>query len=119
MDIVDSPYVGTFTVSEVDGATITSGATIFKFPLINEPEGSANTSRASYTTSSVKAVGSIGDIRLINSGGFYSKLPVVTGILSSRKIERVQINEPGTEYSVGTYKSVPISGDGEGGLVLL
>jgi|SaaInlV_120m_DNA_3_1039746.scaffolds.fasta_scaffold00199_3 hypothetical protein len=117
LDIVDSPYVGTFTVSEVDGATITSGATIFKFPLINEPEGSANTSRASYTTSSVKAVGSIGDIRLINSGGFYSKLPVVTGILSSRKIERVQINEPGTEYSVGTYNSVPISGDGEGGLV--
>ena len=118
-DIVDSPYVGTFTVSEIAGATITTGATILKFPLINEPEGNANISRSSYSTSSKKAVGSIGDIRLINSGGFYAKLPVVTGIQSSRKIERVQINEPGTEYAVGTYNSVPISGDGEGGLVTI
>ena len=117
LDIVDSPYVGTFTVSEVDGATITTGATIIKFPLINEPEGNANVNRATYTTSSKKAVGSIGDIRLINTGGFYAKLPVVTGIESSRKIERVQINEPGTEYAVGTYNSISIGGDGEGGLV--
>ena len=117
LDIVDSPYVGTFTVSEVAGATITTGANIIKFPLINEPEGNANITRASYSTSSKKAVGTIGDIKLINSGGFYAKLPVVTGIQSSRKIERVQINEPGTEYAVGTYNSVPIGGDGEGGLV--
>ena len=118
-DIVESPYVGTFRVSEIDGATITSGATILKFPLINEPEGNANISRSSYSTSSKKAVGTIGDIRLINSGGFYAKLPVVTGIQSSRKIERVQINEPGTEYAIGTYNSVPIGGDGEGGLVTI
>ena len=119
LDIVDSPYVGTFTVSEVAGATITTGANIIKFPLINEPEGNANVNRATYSTSSKKAVGTISDIRLINSGGFYAKLPVVTGIQSSRKIERVQINEPGTEYAVGTYNSVPIGGDGEGGLVTI
>ena len=85
--------------------------------MANEPEGNANITRTSYTTSSEKAVGAIGDIRLINSGGFYSKLPVVTGIQSSRKIERVEINEPGTEYAVGVYNSVPIAGDGEGGFV--
>ena len=36
---------------------------------------------------------------------------------STRNIERVQIVEPGTEYAVGRYDSVPINGDGEGGLV--
>ncbi|AOV60911.1 virion structural protein [Synechococcus phage S-CAM22] len=117
LDIVDSPYLGTFTISEVAGATITTGANTMKFKLANEPEGIANITTTSYSTSSEKAVGAIGDIRLINSGGFYSKLPVISGIQSSRKIERVQIEEPGTEYAVGVYNSVPISGDGEGGFV--
>ena len=119
LDIVDSPYMGTFSITSVAGATITQGATVFKFELANEPEGNANITRTSYTTSSEKAVGAIGDIRLINSGGFYSKLPVVTGIQSSRKIERVEINDPGTEYAVGVYNSVPIAGDGEGGFVTI
>ena len=117
LDIVDSPYLGTFTITGVDGATITQGPNVFKFLLANEPEANANITKTSYTTSSKKAVGAIGDIRLVNSGGFYSKLPVITNIQSSRKIERVQINEPGTEYAVGTYNSVPIKGDGEGGFV--
>ena len=77
----------------------------------------ATISQASYTTSSTKAVGSIGDIRIVNPGGFYTKLPIVSGITSSRQIERVQINAPGTEYAVGTYNGVPITGDGEGGFV--
>ena len=119
LDVVDSPYLGTFTVTEIAGATITTGATSFKFLLANEPEGNANITTTTYTTSSKKAVGSIGDIRLINSGGFYSKLPIVTGIQSSRKIERIQITEPGTEYAIGVYNSVPISGDGEGGFVTI
>ena len=59
-----------------------------KFKLINEPEGVAVTSRASYSTSSKKAVGSISDIRIVNSGGFYSKIPIITGIQSTRQIER-------------------------------
>ena len=88
-----------------------------KFPLINEPEGVATTSRAKYSTSSKKAVSSIADIRIVNSGGFYSKIPIITGIQSTRQIERVQIEEPGTEYAVGVYRSIPIAGDGEGGLV--
>ena len=117
LDIVDSPYKGTFKITSIAGATITQGANIFKVELQNEPEGNANITNTSYTTSSEKAVGAIGDIRLINSGGFYSKLPVVTGIQSSRKIERIKINEPGTEYAVGVYNSVPIAGDGEGGFV--
>ena len=117
LDIVDSPYLGTFTITEIAGATITTGAVTFKFLLQNEPEGNANITQTTYTTSSKKSVGSIGDIRLINSGGFYAKLPIITGIQSSRKIERISINEPGTEYAVGTYNGVPINGDGEGGFV--
>ena len=117
LDIVDSPYVGTFTITTTTGGTITTGDNIFKFLLANEPEGIATVSRASYSTSSLKAVGPISDIRIVNAGGFYSRLPIVTGIQSSRKIERVDISEPGTEYAVGVYNGVPIGGDGEGGLV--
>ena len=117
LDIVDSPYVGTFTITDTSGGTITTGDNVFKFLLANEPEGVATVSQTTYSTSSTKAVGPINDIRIVNAGGFYSRLPVVTGIQSSRKIERVAINEPGTEYAVGTYNSVPIGGDGEGGLV--
>ena len=35
----------------------------------------------------------------------------------AEKIERVEINEPGTQYNVGTYNGIAIAGDGEGGLV--
>ena len=117
LDIVDSPYVGTFTVSDIGGQTITSGSNVMKFPLINEPEDDAVSTQTTYSTSATAAVGSIDSIRIVNKGGFYAKLPVVTSIQSTRKIERVQINEPGTEYAVGTYNSVPIAGDGEGGFV--
>ena len=117
LDVTFSPYRGTFTISSISGATITRGADTFKFPLLNEPEGNAVVSNASYSTSSVKAVGSISDIRIVNPGGFYQKLPIVTGIQSTRNIERVQINDPGTEYAVGVYNGVPIQGDGEGGFV--
>ena len=119
LDVVKSPYIGNFEISGVAGATITRGADTIKFPLLNEPEGDAEITRASYSTDSVKAVGSISDIRIVNSGGFYTRLPIVTGIESSRQIERVQINAPGTEYVVGTYDNVKIKGDGEGGLVTI
>ena len=115
MDVVTTPYNGNFVINRLAGATITTGATTFKFPLTSEPEGSAQASRTTYTTFSEKAVGSIGDIRLVNGGGFYKKLPVVSSIESNRKIERVAITEPGTEYAVGEYTGVPITGDGEGG----
>ena len=117
LDIVPSPYIGVFTVESTSGGTITRGDDTFRFVLDTEPEGDAERLNTTYTTSSEKAVGSIGDIRIVNNGGFYTKLPKITGINSSRKIERVQINEPGTEYAVGTYNSVPILGDGEGGFV--
>ncbi|AGN33923.1 structural protein [Synechococcus phage S-CAM8] len=117
LDVVGSPYQGTFEITSLAGATITRGADIVKFPLIDEPEGDAGISQTSYSTSSRRAVGSISDIRITNAGGFYTRLPIVTSITSTRQIERVQIVEPGTEYAVGTYNSVPISGDGEGGFV--
>ena len=117
LDVVASPYRGTFEISSIAGATITRGADTIKFPLLDEPEGNADVSKASYATSSKKAVGSIANIRIVNSGGFYTKLPIIDTIRSTRQIERVEINEPGTEYAVGTYTGVPISGDGEGGLV--
>ena len=117
LDVVDSPYGGQFNITSVSGGSITEGADIFKFKLNNEPEGDADIINASYSTSSVKAVGAIADIRIVNSGGFYTRLPIVDRIESTRQIERVQINDPGTEYAVGTYNSVPIGGDGEGGLV--
>ena len=117
LDVVESPYKGEFTISSTSGGTITSGDDTMRFPLLNEPEGPATVSTASYSTNSEKAVGAIADIRIVNKGGFYTRLPLVSGIQSNRKIERVQINEPGTEYAVGRYDSVPINGDGEGGFV--
>ena len=117
LDVIPTPYAGEFEVKFLAGATITTGANIFKFPLRNEPESVATSSRVSYTTSSESAVGPIGAIRLINGGGFYKKLPIISNIVSNRKIERVAINEPGTEYAVGEYTGVSISGDGEGGKV--
>lgn len=119
LDVVSSPYKGTFQVSGVAGATITRGADQIKFPLLNEPEGNADVSRASYSTSSRKAVGSIDSIRIVNSGGFYTRLPIVDSIQSTRQIERVTITEPGTEYAVGQYTGVSIAGDGEGGFVTI
>ena len=117
LDVVASPYEGRFTVSSVSGATITRGADTVRFPLTNEPEGNADVQNASYSTSSESAVGALADVRIVNKGGFYTRLPVISGIESNRKIERIQINEPGTEYAPGQYNNVPISGDGEGGLV--
>ena len=117
LDVVDSPYKGVFEISSVAGATITRGADIIKYPLLNEPEGAADINQATYATSSLRAVGSINAVRIVNPGGFYTRLPIVTSIQSTRQIERVQINNPGTEYAVGTYSSVPIGGDGEGGFV--
>ena len=117
IDVLPSPYIGTFTVKELGGGTITSGATQMIFPLKLDPEKPAIASLSSYTTSSRKAVGSIAAIRLINGGGFYKKLPIITGFDSIRKIERVEIINPGTEYQPGQYFGIPISGDGAGGRV--
>lgn len=117
IDVQPSPYIGTFVITDLAGGTITSGPNRFKFELLFEPEKTATASASSYSTSSSKAVGPISKIRLINGGGFYKKLPIITDIASSRKIERVDIIEPGTEYEAGEYFGVPILGDGTGGKV--
>ena len=69
LDVVDSPYKGIFDITSIEGATITTGADIFKFLLVNEPEGVGETTTASYATSSKKAVGAINNVRIVNSGG--------------------------------------------------
>ena len=119
LDVVDSPYKGIFQITSTSGATITRGDDAMRFKLLNEPEGPAEISPASYSTSSKKAVGAINALRIVNSGGFYTRLPIISSIESTRKIERVDIKTPGTEYAVGVYNGVPIAGDGEGGLIAI
>ena len=118
IDVIQTPYKGTFTVNNIISDTE------FSFPLLNEPEksnaplGTTETglTRASYSTTSTKAIGPISAIKLVNPGGFYQKLPIVTDIASNREIEKIRITSGGTEYVNGIYYNVPIAGDGEGGL---
>jgi hypothetical protein len=117
IDVVRSPYIGRFEISSLEGATVTTGANKFKFKLDIDPEKNAQSFTSSYSTESTKVAGSISSIRLISGGGFYKKLPIITDIQSSRKIERVEIRTPGTEYEPGEYFGVPILGDGNGGKV--
>ena len=119
IDVIKTPFDGTFRISEV------LSDTEFRFPLLHEPEfTNANIGlddqdqpNSKYSTTSVKAIGPINNIKLISPGGFYQKLPVVSDIASDRKIEKVRIGNGGTEYAVGVYTQIPILGDGEGGLV--
>ena len=118
-DSIKTPFDGTFRISEV------LSDTEFRFPLLYEPEfTNANIGlddqdqpNSKYSTTSVKAIGPINNIKLISPGGFYQRLPVVSDIASDRKIEKVRIGNGGTEYAVGVYTQIPILGDGEGGLV--
>ena len=119
IDVIKTPFDGKFTISEI------LSDTEFRFPLLYEPEftqaeiGKDEFDRpnSSYSTTSLKAIGPINTIKLISPGGFYKKLPVVSDIASDRKIEKVRIENGGTEYASGVYTQVPILGDGEGGLV--
>ena len=121
IDVIKTPFDGTFRISEIISDTE------FRFPLLYEPEfTNANIGlddqdepNSKYSTTSVKAIGPINNIKLISPGGFYQRLPVVSDIASDRKIEKVRIVNGGTEYAVGVYTQVPILGDGEGGLVQL
>ena len=67
-----------------------------------------------YSTTSLRAVGPINTIQLVSPGGFYQKLPIISDIASFRQIEKVVVNDGGTEYAPGVYYDVPILGDGEG-----
>ena len=118
IDVIQTPYKGTFTINQI------LSDTEFTFPLLVEPEKTnaplgvteTGVSRASYSTTSLKAIGPIASIKLVNPGGFYQKLPIVTDISSDREIEKIRITSGGTEYINGIYYNVPIAGDGEGGL---
>jgi len=111
IDVVDTPYKGRFRITAVPTSKQ------FKFTLEREPEGPVILDSTYYSTTSLKANGPINTIKLVNKGGFYKKLPVITDIASERQIDRVVISNPGTEYAVGVYREVPILGDGEGGKV--
>ena len=117
IDVVKSPYIGKFEITSISGGTITTGANKFKFKLSFDPEKQALANVTSYSTQSSKVAGAIANIRLVNGGGFYKKLPVIVDIESIRKIERVDITSAGTEYEPGEYFGVPIAGDGAGGKV--
>ena len=118
IDVIQTPYKGTFRINAI------LSDTEFTFPLLVEPEktnaplGTTETglTRASYSTTSTKAIGPISNIKLVNPGGFYQKLPIVTDISSDREIEKIRILSGGTEYINGIYYNVNIAGDGEGGL---
>jgi len=118
IDVIQTPYKGTYTINEI------LSDTQFNFELSSEPEKSTaplgqtetGLTRASYSTTSTKAIGPISDIKLVNPGGFYQKLPIVTDIASNREIEKIRITSGGTEYVNGIYYNVPIEGDGEGAL---
>ena len=117
IDVQPSPFIGTFVITDLAGGTVTAGPNRFKFKLAYDPEKNAISSLSTYSTTSTKAVGAISRLRLVSGGGFYKKLPVVSTIESARKIERVDIVSPGTEYEAGEYFGVPILGDGTGGKV--
>ena len=116
IDVIETPYKGKFQITQV------TGQSTFKFRLASEPENSSapigvtetGLPRASYSTTSTKAIGPIADIKLVNPGGFYQKLPIVSDIASNREIEKIRILSGGTEYVNGVYYNVPINGDGEG-----
>lgn len=117
IDVITSPYQGTFRVTQTGGA-----GTTFDFALDNEPEKTTapvgnnefGNPRSYYSTTASKAIGPIANIKLVNPGGFYQRLPIVTDIASNREIEKVRITNGGTEYVNGVYYNVPIQGDGEG-----
>ena len=119
IDVITTPYQGRFRISEIVSDTE------FKFPLNREPERSNAEIGANdqgqeysfYSTTSTRAVGPINSIKLVSPGGFYKKLPIISDIASFRQIEKVVINDGGTEYAPGVYYDVPVAGDGEGGKV--
>jgi hypothetical protein len=116
IDVIKTPYDGRFAISEiVDDFT-------FKFPLLREPEKNSaevildefDQPYSYYSTTSTRAIGPINTIKLVSPGGFYKKLPVISDIASFRQIEKIIINDGGTEYAPGVYYDVLIDGDGEG-----
>jgi len=116
IDVYATPYQGRFKITEI------SNDFTFKFPLTREPEKSSaeigvddqDREYSFYSTTSTRAVGPINTIKLVSPGGFYKKLPIIKEIASFRQIEKIIINDGGTEYAPGVYYDVQISGDGEG-----
>jgi len=117
IDVITTPYQGIFRISEVPTDKQ------FKFPLLKEPERNAaeviddefDNPYSFYSTTSTRAVGPINSIKLVSPGGFYQKLPIISDIASFRQIEKLVINDGGTEYAPGVYSQIDVDGDGEGG----
>ena len=111
IDVITTPFQGTFTVAEV------LSDTEFRFQLDKEPErlnaevgtDPFDNVYSYYSTTSVRAVGPINTIKLVSAGGFYQKLPIISDIASFRQVEKVVILDGGTEYAPGVYYDVPLS----------
>ena len=103
IDVITTPFQGTFSVAEV------MSDTEFRFQLLKEPErqnAEVGTDEfdqvySFYSTTSTRAVGPINSIQLVSPGGFYQKLPIISDIASFRQVEKVVVNDGGTEYAVG------------------
>ena len=110
LKISDSMYNGGFSITGI-------GSTTFKFVLPFQPEKDGYTKQEatelSYCTSSLTAIGSINDIRIVSKGRNYRNIPVVTSIGSTTgvgavvrlnsdetgKLRRYTIKNLGFDYS--------------------
>jgi alpha-tubulin suppressor-like RCC1 family protein len=113
----ETPYNGRFKVLRV----INDTELLFDLPY--EPECNAYVNSvdventAKYVSYSQKSTGSISEISIFNSGGYFKVLPKVSGIICPRNIQTVEIINGGTEYEPGIYRDVPIQGNGTGAFV--
>ena len=95
LKISDSQYNGSYVVTGI-------GSTTFTFVMGSQPEKDGYTKNEAtvlkYNTSSLTAVGSINDIRIISKGKNYQNIPVVTSIgstLGVGGVVRLNSNETG------------------------
>ncbi|AFK66261.1 structural protein [Synechococcus phage S-CBM2] len=111
INVIDNPYQGTFNITRVPTNST------FTIELQSEPdkETASNITSTTYSTTSRNVTGPIATVKLINSGGFYRKLPSITGVVTERNITKIIINQPGQNYVDGTYENLVIDGNGVGG----
>ena len=110
LNISNSGYNGLYSISGI-------GSTTFEFALVKRPEKDGytkeETTKLSYSTTSLSAIGAINYVNIISKGKNYSNIPVVTSIGSTLgvggiiklnsvnigQLKRYQIKNIGFDYS--------------------
>ena len=110
LNISNSRYNGLYSISGI-------GSTTFEFALVKRPEKDGytkeETTKLSYSTTSLSAIGAINHIKIISKGKNYSNIPVITSIGSTLgvggiiklnsvnigQLKRYQIKNIGFDYS--------------------